>query len=71
VRRRRRLVPNDCIEVMEIRVALYLTPEGHAVTDYEISDPDTPEVTPPLHEVLGIIEMLKDSVAVYYREHLT
>ena len=66
-RKRRKLVPDDCVEVMEIRVALYWTPDGSIDVDFEISDPDNPAIEPPLHEVLGVVAMLKDGIRKYYR----
>lgn len=58
-RKRIRLVPRDGVECFEVRIALYLTPEGDFQIGYEISDPDDPNVYPPLHEVLGVLEFAK------------
>jgi hypothetical protein len=66
-RKRRKLVPDEAVECFELRVALYLTGDGNAMTSYEISTPDEPEVWPPLHELLGLLRMTERNIQDTYQ----
>lgn len=65
-RRRLRLVPTDAVEVFEVRTVLYFTNEGDAIVDFSIGDPDSERLTPPLHEVLGVLELGRAAIIDYY-----
>ena len=56
---RRRLVPDDCIEVFEIRIAYYLQHNGHRMVRVHVSTPDCAEVEPELQDMLGVLEVAK------------
>lgn len=55
VRRRVKLVPDNCVEVFEIRVALYYNPAGEAIVTTDISTPSGEESPALVHEVLGVL----------------
>ena len=65
-RRRLRLVPKEAVECFEVRAVLYFTPDGAAMVDFSIGDPESERVEPPLHEVLGVLELARASIIDYY-----
>jgi hypothetical protein len=68
-RKRVRLVPaKDAVECFEIRLALYLTLDGESRVGYEISDPESTKVWPPLHEVLGVLDFGARLIVAKYDE---
>lgn len=67
-RQRLRLVPKKCVEQFEIRLAVYFTPAGVTDVALEISEPGSDDfIFPPLHEVLGAMEVAKLAVIEKYQ----
>lgn len=56
-RRRTRLVPEECVEVFEVRVVMYFDSEGDPVISYDIDKPDNSgDEDIPTHEILGVMD---------------
>jgi hypothetical protein len=60
-RKRIKLVPADCIEHFEIRIALYFDSDGRTQVIADITDPSG-QVYPSLHEVLGVLDIAADAL---------
>jgi hypothetical protein len=58
-RKRRRLVPRDGVEVFEMRIAFYFDGNGEREVRMVISDTAGDELSPDLHDVLGVLETAK------------
>lgn len=53
-RKRIKLVPSDCVEIFEVRAALYYDSEGDAIVATDISTPHG-KSNALVHEVLGVL----------------
>lgn len=59
-RRRTKLVPEDCVEVFEVRAVLYYNSEGEAVVSWDADTPDHKgDADIQRHEILGVLEFAK------------
>lgn len=66
-RRRTRLVPADCIEIFEIRMALYFGPDGRRHVEAGVSDPDDADLESlDLIELRGAIDLGRDLLLRWY-----
>lgn len=60
-KRFRKITPDDCLEIMEVRVVLYMDSEGDVWTAYDIIEPD-PDRPIPLHEIRGALKEADDQI---------
>lgn len=68
-RKRARLVPEDSIEIFEIRLALYFTPDGRRHVEAVVSDPESRELDKvDLVELRGALDLGRDTLVGYYEE---
>lgn len=58
-RKRKRLVPPDCIEIFELRVVRYFDSDGMPYIAVHCSTPDEPSHTPELTDVMAALETAK------------
>ena len=66
-RKRVRLVPEDCVEIFEVRMALYFTPDGRRHVEANVSDPYEPDLeTVDLVELRGAIDLGRDVLVQSY-----
>ena len=57
----------DCIEILEIRMALYFTPDGNRHVEAIVSDPATPDLEEvDLVELRGAMDLGRDVLVRAY-----
>lgn len=59
-RRRTKLVPEDCVEIFEVRAVLYYNAEGDPLVVWDVDTPDHKGSDAiQRHEILGVLEFAK------------